>query len=149
LCTWSAREAENCNSSKVTSEEAPSDYPSKVTTITQIARALQLLHGNFTEPELEECGRAGIERQAGAYWLQKAREEGEVFEVSTGICSFVRSLSKTFSVVRLKEDLPDLVVDVVDGRPVTVQARRGQLITLPANVAKRLVEAGKAEPMDG
>jgi len=121
--------------------------PSKVTAITQIARALQLLHGNFTEPELlEEVEKAGIERQAGAVWLQKALEEGEAFEISTGIYSFVRPPSKILSVIRLKEDLlPDLVIDVVDGQPVTVQAKKNQLIALPVAVARRLIEKGKAE----
>jgi hypothetical protein len=125
------------------------NYPSKVTTITNIAKALQLLHPNgWTELELlAEVERAGIERQAGAAWLQKALEEGIIFEVETGIYLLVeRPNPGLLKVVRLKEDLPDLVVDVKeDGQPVVAQARKGQLISLPANVAKRLIEKGKAE----
>jgi hypothetical protein len=124
-------------------------YPLKVTTITNIARALQLLHPNgWTELELlAEVERVGIERQAGAVWLQKALEEGEAFEVSTGVYLLIRRPNPSLErAVRLKEDLPDLVVGVGEGgQPVIVQARKGQLLALPANVAKRLVEKGKAE----
>jgi hypothetical protein len=129
----------------------PEVYPSKVTTITNIARALQLLHPNgWTELELlAEVERAGIERQAGAYWLQKAIEEGEAFEVSTGVYLLIRRPNPSLErAVRLREDLPDLVVGVSDGSPVTVQAKRGQLIALPAPVANRLVGAGKAEEVE-
>jgi DNA polymerase III delta prime subunit len=117
--------------------------------VHNIAQALQLLKGNFTELELNgEVAKAGIGGDKASYWLQRAVQEGEVFEISTGVYCLVRP-PKLMAPVRAREDLPELVVDYVEGRVVTVGPfKAGQLAALPKHVANRLAEGGKVELLE-